>query len=135
MSPLFGRRGGPDADPAQVQAQAQRDQESLERLAQGHIPLAAAERLATTGIEAEVVDPVSLVPLDRETLLGSVRKTGRLLVVDTSWVTCGVSAEIASISGAVPIVPRNGRHGTASRSPGKRTSNSWRIHQPWPSSS
>jgi uncharacterized protein YbjQ (UPF0145 family) len=47
MSPLFGRRGGPDADPAQVQAQAQRDQESLERLAQGHIPLAAAERLAT----------------------------------------------------------------------------------------
>lgn len=47
MSPLFGRRGGADADPAQVQAQAKRDQESLERLAQGHIPLAAAERLAT----------------------------------------------------------------------------------------
>lgn len=47
MSPLFGRRGGADADPAQVQAQAQRDQDSLERLAQGHIPLAAAERLAT----------------------------------------------------------------------------------------
>ena len=46
MSPLFGRRGGADADPAQVQAQAKRDQESLERLAQGHIPLAAAERLA-----------------------------------------------------------------------------------------
>ncbi len=47
MSPLFRRRGGADADPAQVQAQAKRDQESLERLAQGHIPLAAAERLAT----------------------------------------------------------------------------------------
>ena len=47
MSPLFGRlRGGPRPDPAETQAQAQRDQESLERLAQGHIPLAAAERLA-----------------------------------------------------------------------------------------
>jgi uncharacterized protein YbjQ (UPF0145 family) len=46
VSPLFRRRGGADADPAQVQAQAQRDQDSLERLQQGHIPLAAAERLA-----------------------------------------------------------------------------------------
>ena len=60
--------------------------------------LKAAEYLAGHGIEAEVVDPVSLVPLDRETLLGSVRKTGRLLVVDTSWVTCGVSAEIAALA-------------------------------------
>jgi uncharacterized protein YbjQ (UPF0145 family) len=45
MSPLFGRRG-PAADPEQEKAQALRDQESLERLQQGHIPLAAAERLA-----------------------------------------------------------------------------------------
>ncbi len=47
MSPLFGRSRGPAPDPAEQQAQAQRDQESLERLAQGHVPLAAAERLAT----------------------------------------------------------------------------------------
>ena len=48
MSPLFGRlRGAPPPDPAQAQAQAQRDQDSLERLAQGHVPLNAAERLAT----------------------------------------------------------------------------------------
>jgi hypothetical protein len=48
MSPLLGRSRGrrPDADPAQAQLQAQRDAESLERLRQGHIPLAAAERLA-----------------------------------------------------------------------------------------
>ena len=47
MSPLFGRgRGGPPIDPAETQAQALRDEESLKRLAAGHIPLAAAERLA-----------------------------------------------------------------------------------------
>jgi len=46
VSPLFGRRRGPGVDPAEAQRQAQRDQESLERLAAGHIPLAAAERLA-----------------------------------------------------------------------------------------
>lgn len=56
----------------------------------------AAEFLARLGIEAEVVDPVSLVPLDEELILRSVRKTGRLLVVDTGWTSCGVSAEIAA---------------------------------------
>ena len=60
--------------------------------------LKAAEYLAGHGIEIEVVDPVSLVPLDRATLLGSIRKTGRLLVVDTSWISCGVSAEIAALA-------------------------------------
>lgn len=60
--------------------------------------LKAAEFLETHGIEAEIVDPVSLVPLDRETILNSVRKTRRLIVVDTSWVSCGVSSEIAAIA-------------------------------------
>ncbi len=60
--------------------------------------LKAAEFLETQGISAEVVDPVSLVPLDRETIVASVRKTGRLIVVDTSWTACGVSAEIAAIA-------------------------------------
>ena len=60
--------------------------------------LKAAEFLAANGIEAEVVDPISLVPLDEKTILDSVRKTGRLLVVDTSWVTCGMSAEIAALA-------------------------------------
>jgi pyruvate dehydrogenase E1 component beta subunit len=57
----------------------------------------AAEFLAQHGVEVEIVDPVSLVPLDGETILGSVRKTGRLLVVDGSWTTCGMSAEIAAL--------------------------------------
>jgi uncharacterized protein YbjQ (UPF0145 family) len=49
VSPLFGRSrgGGPPVDPAEAQARGQRDRESLERLSQGHIPLAAADRLAT----------------------------------------------------------------------------------------
>ncbi len=60
--------------------------------------LKAAEFLSANGIDAEIVDPISLVPLDQNTILGSVRKTGRLLVIDTSWVTCGMSAEIAALA-------------------------------------
>lgn len=60
--------------------------------------LKAAEFLAAHGVDAEVVDPISLAPLDEGTILASVRKTGRLLVVDASWVTCGMSAEIAALA-------------------------------------
>ena len=60
--------------------------------------LKAAEFLESHGIDVEIVDPVTLVPLDEDTILRSVRKTGRLLVVDTSWVTCGMSAEIAALA-------------------------------------
>ncbi len=59
--------------------------------------LLAATYLMEHGIDVEIVDPVCLAPLDTETILASVRKTGRALIVDTSWVTCGVSAEIAAI--------------------------------------
>ena len=60
--------------------------------------LKAAEFLETKGIGVEIVDPVSLVPLDRQTIVASVRKTGKLLVLDTGWIACGVSAEIAAIA-------------------------------------
>jgi pyruvate dehydrogenase E1 component beta subunit len=60
--------------------------------------LKAAEFLSAHGVDAEIVDPVSLAPLDRATIAASIRKTGRLLVVDTGWITCGVSAEIAAIA-------------------------------------
>lgn len=60
--------------------------------------LKAAEFLHVQGIDVEIVDPVSLVPLDEETVLNSVKKTGRLMVVDCGWVTCGVSAEIAALA-------------------------------------
>jgi pyruvate/2-oxoglutarate/acetoin dehydrogenase E1 component len=59
--------------------------------------LAAAEELAGEGIECEVVDPRTLYPLDRETILGSVRKTGRCLVVNEAPADAGISAEVAAI--------------------------------------
>jgi pyruvate/2-oxoglutarate/acetoin dehydrogenase E1 component len=60
--------------------------------------LRAAEGLCDMDIDVEVVDIRSIRPLDRETILNSVRKTGRLVVADTSWVTYGVAAEIAAIA-------------------------------------
>ncbi len=59
--------------------------------------LAAAEMLEQNGISVEVVDPRSLVPLDRETILASVAKTGRLVVVDEAHRTCSAASEIAAI--------------------------------------
>ena len=59
--------------------------------------LAAAERLAEEGIEAEVIDPRTLVPLDKELILDSVRKTGRLVVVEEDNLTGGWAGEIAAI--------------------------------------
>jgi pyruvate dehydrogenase E1 component beta subunit len=58
--------------------------------------LAAAERLATEGIDVEVVDPRTIVPLDRAAILGSVGRTHRLVVVDECHRSCGVGAEIAA---------------------------------------
>ncbi|MFM7033464.1 MAG: pyruvate dehydrogenase complex E1 component subunit beta [Bacteroidota bacterium] len=57
--------------------------------------LAAAEALAQEGIDAEVIDLRSIRPLDHETLLRSVRKTNRMVVIDESWPFASVSSEIA----------------------------------------
>ena len=58
--------------------------------------LAAAGRLAEQGIEAEIVDPRTLVPLDMESIVESVKKTHRALVVHEAVRFCGVGAEIAA---------------------------------------
>lgn len=58
--------------------------------------LDAAEQLALEGVSAEVIDPRTLAPLDIDTILASVHKTGRLLVVDEDFAPCGVGAEIAT---------------------------------------
>jgi pyruvate/2-oxoglutarate/acetoin dehydrogenase E1 component len=58
--------------------------------------LRAARLLEDTGVRAEVIDPVSLLPLDISTIEASVRKTGRLIVVDNSWIPCGAGAEIVA---------------------------------------
>ncbi|MBV9595699.1 MAG: 2-oxo acid dehydrogenase subunit E2 [Chloroflexi bacterium] len=63
-----------------------------------HEALAAAEQLAGEGLDVEVIDPRSLNPLDAETLLASVRRTGRLCVVHEDTITMGVGAEIAALA-------------------------------------
>jgi acetoin:2,6-dichlorophenolindophenol oxidoreductase subunit beta len=68
--------------------------------------LRAHEILTEVGINAEVIDPISLVPLDIDTIVQSVRRTGRLLVVDNAWTNCGASAEI--VAGVVERI-QNGR--------------------------
>lgn len=59
--------------------------------------LAAAEMLATEGIDVEVVDIRTLVPLDIETILASVRKTGRLVAADEGYIMCGTASEIVAM--------------------------------------
>jgi pyruvate dehydrogenase E1 component beta subunit len=59
--------------------------------------LDVAEQVQGEGISLEVIDLRSLVPLDRETVISSVAKTGRLLVVDEDYRSFGVSGEIAAI--------------------------------------
>ena len=56
--------------------------------------LEVAEELAKEGISVEVIDPRTIAPLDMTTILESVRKTGRLLIVDETFGPCGIGAEI-----------------------------------------
>ncbi len=58
----------------------------------------AAQRLAKDGISVEVIDPRTMVPLDADAILSSVRKTGRLIIVDESRDTCSAASHIAAIT-------------------------------------
>ena len=58
--------------------------------------LRAAELLSAEGIEAEVVDPMTLDPLDMDTILSSVARTGRAVIVEEGWRNVGVGAELAA---------------------------------------
>ena len=61
------------------------------------VALQAAEQLAPKGIDVEVVDLRTLVPLDKDTLLSSVRKTGRLVVLHEATRTGGFAGEICAV--------------------------------------
>ena len=61
-----------------------------------HHAMQAAEQLAAEGISIEIVDPRTVSPLDTETILQSVAKTGRVLVVDEAFQPCSAAAEIAA---------------------------------------
>jgi len=62
-----------------------------------HRAISAAQRLAQEGIEVEVIDPRTLVPLDKQAILRSVEKTTRLVVVSEDVLTCGVASEISAL--------------------------------------
>lgn len=59
--------------------------------------MAAAETLSASGIDAEVIDPRTVFPLDRATILSSVGRTGRLVVVDEARESCSAASEISAI--------------------------------------
>jgi acetoin:2,6-dichlorophenolindophenol oxidoreductase subunit beta len=56
----------------------------------------ASRLLSEAGISSEIIDPVTLTPIDIDTILSSVRRTGNLLVVDNGWICAGVGSEIVS---------------------------------------
>jgi len=61
------------------------------------VALQAAAQLAKENIDVEVIDPRTLVPLDKRAILASVAKTGRLVVADETRLNCGVASEISAI--------------------------------------
>ncbi|MFH1974984.1 MAG: pyruvate dehydrogenase complex E1 component subunit beta [Pseudomonadota bacterium] len=62
-----------------------------------HVAINAAEELAQVGIDTEVIDLRTIKPLDKECILASVRKTGRLVVTDGGWKSFGVAAEVQAM--------------------------------------
>lgn len=56
----------------------------------------AADLLLKQGIDAEIIDLRTISPLDQESVFESVKKTGRLVVVDTSWLNCGIASEVSA---------------------------------------
>jgi len=62
-----------------------------------HEALAVAEEMEKQGVSLEVIDPRTLVPLDRDTIRDSVARTGRLVVVDEACKTCGAAAEFLAL--------------------------------------
>jgi pyruvate dehydrogenase E1 component beta subunit len=72
-----------------------------------HHVLDVADKLAGDGVDVEVIDLRSLVPLDRDAIVSSVRKTGRLVVVDEDYLSYGLSGEVvASVTDVDPSLLR-----------------------------
>ncbi|MGE0606618.1 MAG: pyruvate dehydrogenase complex E1 component subunit beta [Pirellulales bacterium] len=89
-----------------------------------HLSLAAAEQLSAEGVSVEVIDPRTVAPLDTDTILKSVAKTGRLLIVDEAFAPFGLGAEIAAQAADrgfddldAPIRRVNGLHAPTPYSP------------------
>ena len=99
---LYGKRGEVPDEHYTVpmgQAAVRREGTDITLAAYGRMvytSLEAAERLAKRGVEAEVIDLRTLQPLDTDTIVQSVKKTNRVVIVEENWRTGGFSAEIAS---------------------------------------
>ena len=99
---LYGKRGEVPDEHYTVpmgQAAVRREGTDITLVAYGRMvytSLEAAERLAERGVEAEVIDLRTLQPLDTGTIVQSVEKTNRVVIVEENWRTGGFSAEIAS---------------------------------------
>ncbi|MDE2824053.1 MAG: alpha-ketoacid dehydrogenase subunit beta, partial [Chloroflexota bacterium] len=99
---LYGKRGEVPDEHYTVpmgQAAVRREGTDITLAAYGRMvytSLEAADRLAERGVEAEVIDLRTLQPLDIETIVQSVEKTNRVVIVEENWRTGGFSAEIAS---------------------------------------
>ena len=99
---LYGKRGEVPDEPYTVpmgQAAVRREGTDITLAAYGRMvytSLEAADRLAERGVEAEVIDLRTLQPLDTDTIVQSVEKTNRVVIVEENWRTGGFSAEIAS---------------------------------------
>lgn len=100
---LYGMKGPVPEEPYTIpfgQADVKREGSDVTIVATAlmvHKALEAADLLAKEGVSAEVVDPRTIVPLDKEAIFKSVRKTGRLVVVDEDYDRCGFAAWIAAI--------------------------------------
>ncbi len=82
------------------QADVKREGEDITLVATSsmvQVAMGAAEKLAQVGIEAEIIDPRTTKPLDKETLIRSAKKTSRAIVIDEGYESYGVTAEIASV--------------------------------------
>jgi len=62
------------------------------------VALEAAEKLAAEGVDAEVIDLRTLRPLDTETVLASLKKTNRMVVVEEGWPVCSIASEICAVT-------------------------------------
>ena len=64
-----------------------------------HKVLDAAKKLKKSGISAEIIDLRTVKPIDVETIANSVKKTGRLLIVQEAWLNCSIASEVSSLIG------------------------------------
>jgi 2-oxoisovalerate dehydrogenase E1 component len=99
---LMGLKGAAPAESYEIEfgkariARAGSDVTVVAFALMAHRALAAAEQLMKGGISVEIIDPRTVSPLDTDSILASVAKTGRLLIVDEAPAPCGIGAEIAA---------------------------------------